>query len=103
MRQMRNLFTQEILVASSYILINYNSSLIGATNPGWTPLFVNASAIILEVGGLLQLGSLVAREYGLPCFVGIEKATSLFKDGQLIEVDGSTGIIRFISEDTVNN
>jgi len=71
-----------------------------ATNPGWTPLFVNASAIILEVGGLLQHGSLVAREYGKPCVVGIEKATSLFKDGQLIEVDGNSGIITFIQDNS---
>jgi len=73
-----------------------------ATNPGWTPLFVNASAIILEVGGLLQHGSLVAREYGKPCIVGIEHATTLFKDGQLIELDGSTGIIRLIKEDEID-
>jgi phosphohistidine swiveling domain-containing protein len=69
-----------------------------ATDPGWTPLFVNAAAVILEVGGVLQHGALVAREYGLPCVAGIENATNLWKDGTLVEVDGSTGIIRLVKK-----
>lgn len=68
-----------------------------ATDPGWTPLFINAVAIVLEVGGMLQHGSLVAREYGKPCVAGIENVTTLLKDGQVVEVDGSNGIIRLIS------
>ncbi|MBY0548802.1 MAG: hypothetical protein K2W95_16140 [Candidatus Obscuribacterales bacterium] len=69
-----------------------------ATDPGWTPLFVNASAVILEIGGMLQHGALVAREYGLPCVSGIANATSLWTDGTLVEVDGSAGVIRVIAE-----
>ncbi len=65
-----------------------------ATDPGWTPLFVNAAGVILEVGGVLQHGALVAREYGLPCVAGIPKATEAWEDGTLVEVDGSLGIIR---------
>jgi pyruvate,water dikinase len=65
-----------------------------ATDPGWTPLFVNAGGIILEIGGSLQHGALVAREYGIPCVTGIEHATTLWRDGMLVEVDGSLGIIR---------
>jgi pyruvate,water dikinase len=68
-----------------------------ATDPGWTPLFVNAAAVILEVGGMLQHGALVAREYGLPCVSGIPEATTLWPDGTEIEVDGSTGIIKVLS------
>lgn len=64
-----------------------------ATDPGWTPLFLNAAAVVLEVGGLLQHGALVAREYGKPCVAGIENITALLKDGQTIEVDGSNGIL----------
>jgi phosphoenolpyruvate synthase/pyruvate phosphate dikinase len=71
-----------------------------ATDPGWTPLFVNASAVILEVGGMLQHGALVAREYGLPCVTGVENATTLWQDGTLVEVDGSQGIIRMIANET---
>ncbi|MBW2536758.1 MAG: hypothetical protein JRI55_35055 [Deltaproteobacteria bacterium] len=47
-----------------------------ATDPGWTPLFVNAAAILLEVGGMLQHGALVAREYGKPCVAGIHQVTT---------------------------
>ncbi len=65
-----------------------------ATDPGWTPLFVNAGGIVLEIGGMLQHGALVAREYGKPCIAGVPNATSEFKDGDYIEVDGSAGIIR---------
>jgi rifampicin phosphotransferase len=65
-----------------------------ATDPGWTPLFINAGAIVLEIGGLLQHGALVAREYGKPCVSGVLNATGAYKDGDYIEVDGTTGIIR---------
>jgi len=67
-----------------------------ATDPGWTPLFVNAGAIILEVGGPLQHGAVVAREYGKPCVGGIQGATELFQDGELVSVDGNCGLVRKI-------
>jgi len=67
-----------------------------ATDPGWTPLFLNASGIVLEIGGLLQHGALVAREYGKPCVAGIEHATSVLSDGQMVELDGANGVVRFI-------
>lgn len=69
-----------------------------ATDPGWTPLFINAGGIILEVGGLLQHGALVAREYGKPCVAGIENAVEVFKEGQIVELNGSNGVVRVISE-----
>jgi pyruvate,water dikinase len=65
-----------------------------ATDPGWTPLFVNAAAVVLEIGGTLQHGALVAREYGKPCVVGIERATERLADGAIVEVDGAAGIVR---------
>lgn len=65
-----------------------------AADPGWTPLFINASGILLEVGGMLQHGSLIAREYGKPCIAGIENLTRLVKDGEMLEIDGSTGLIK---------
>lgn len=64
------------------------------TDPGWTPLFVNAAAIVLEVGGTVQHGAVVAREFGKPCVVGIDRATERLEDGQQVEVDGSTGTVR---------
>jgi pyruvate,water dikinase len=69
-----------------------------ATDPGWTPLFANAAAVILEVGGVLQHGALVAREYGLPCVAGVENATGIWKDGTLVEVDGAAGIVRLVKQ-----
>lgn len=69
-----------------------------ATDPGWTPLFINARGIVLEVGGALQHGAVVAREYGIPCVSGISNAVEMIKDGQLIEVDGSNGIVRIVEE-----
>jgi len=66
------------------------------TDPGWTPLFVNAEAIILQVGGPLQHGGVVAREYGKPCVAGITGIYDVFEDGQLVEVDGTNGQIRII-------
>ena len=67
------------------------------TDPGWTPLFVNAAAVVLEVGGVLQHGAVVAREYGKPCVVGIDRVTAKLRDGQIVEVDGSAGVIRLLS------
>jgi len=69
-----------------------------ATDPGWTPLFINAKGIILEIGGALQHGAVVAREYGIPCVSGLDDATQLMQDRQWVEVDGSNGIVR-IAED----
>ncbi|MDY6932388.1 MAG: PEP-utilizing enzyme, partial [Halobacteriota archaeon] len=66
------------------------------TDPGWTPLFLNAGGIILEVGGILQHGAVVAREYAKPCISGIIDATTEFKDGQEIEMDGGIGVIKIL-------
>jgi len=68
------------------------------TDPGWTPLFVNAAAIVLEVGGTLQHGAVVAREYGKPCVVGLDRATALLMDGQRVEVNGETGRVRVVKD-----
>ena len=63
------------------------------TDPGWTPLFASAAAVVLEIGGVLQHGAVVAREYGKPCVAGIDRVTATLKDGQLVEVDGTRGRI----------
>lgn len=67
------------------------------TDPGWTPLFVNASAVVLEVGGVLQHGAVIAREYGKPCVVGIDRVTTKLRDDQIVEVDGTTGVVHLLS------
>ncbi|MGV7229631.1 MAG: PEP/pyruvate-binding domain-containing protein [Nitrospirales bacterium] len=73
-----------------------------ATDPGWTTLFINAAGVLLESGGALQHGASVAREMGKPCIVGIEDVTRTLKDGQTVEMDGSTGVIKILSESTAN-
>ncbi len=52
------------------------------TDPGWKPLFIHAAAVIVEVGGVLQHGAVIAREFGKPCVAGIADVTNRFKDGQ---------------------
>jgi len=61
------------------------------TEPGWAPLFLMAKALVMEVGGALCHGAIVAREYGIPAVVGVNRATSEIKDGDQITVDGSSG------------
>lgn len=69
-----------------------------ATEPAWTPIFINAAGVVLEIGGILQHGAIIAREYGIPCVSGIREATRMIQDGDLLEVDGTNGSVRIISE-----
>jgi phosphohistidine swiveling domain-containing protein len=66
------------------------------TDPGWTPYFVPAAGIVMDQGGLLSHGSIVAREYGIPAVVNVGPATKLIKTGQMIQVDGDKGVIRIV-------
>ena len=66
------------------------------TDPSWTPLFVSIKGLVTEVGGLMTHGAVIAREYGLPAVVGLENATKLIKDGQLIRVNGTNGYIEVL-------
>ncbi len=61
------------------------------TDPSWTPLFLSACALVMEVGGMMTHGAVVAREYGIPAVVGVKDATTVFKTGQLVSVNGSSG------------
>ncbi|MCC6337562.1 MAG: hypothetical protein IT380_26645 [Myxococcales bacterium] len=61
------------------------------TDPGWTPLFINAAGLITDYGGLLSHGSVVAREYGLPAVVNTQAATVSIRTGQRVRVDGNRG------------
>jgi rifampicin phosphotransferase len=66
------------------------------TDPGWTPLFHTAQALVMEVGGLMTHGAVVAREYGIPAVVGIDDATKIIKDGDYIRVDGTKGYVEVL-------
>jgi phosphoenolpyruvate synthase/pyruvate phosphate dikinase len=66
------------------------------TDPSWTPLFVGIKGLVTEVGGLMTHGSVIAREYGLPAVVGVNRATQLIRDGQRIRVHGTGGYIELL-------
>jgi pyruvate,water dikinase len=62
-----------------------------STDPGWTPLFLTAGGLVMEMGGPMSHGAIVAREYGIPAVVGVPDATDLIETGRRITVDGSVG------------
>jgi rifampicin phosphotransferase len=64
------------------------------TDPGWIALFAGATAIVVERGSLLSHSAIVSREMGIPCVVGIRDATRWIETGDLIEVDGLSGLVR---------
>lgn len=77
----------EVLVAAS-------------TDPGWTPLFLLAGALVMEVGGVVSHGALVAREYGIPALAGITDAMTRLHTGQRVRVDGTAGRITLLEPAT---
>lgn len=68
-----------------------------STDPGWTPLFVRARALVVERGGILSHGAIVARDFGIPAIV-CPRATSLLREGERIRVDGNRGTITRMEE-----
>ena len=70
------------------------------TDPSWTPLFLAAGGLVMEVGGMMTHGAVVAREYGIPAVVSVTQATTRLKTGQRVRVDGSRGAVTIIEEST---
>ncbi len=68
------------------------------TDPAWTPLFLQAGALVMETGGAVSHGSIVAREYGLPAVAGVAEATRRLKDGQPVRVDGQSGQVMLLDD-----
>ncbi|MBK8049040.1 MAG: hypothetical protein IPK16_19175 [Anaerolineales bacterium] len=71
-----------------------------ATDPGWTPIFSVIGGAVIEIGGMLSHGAIVAREYGLPAVINIPQATQRIRDGQTITVDGTRGRVLLRAEST---
>lgn len=71
----------------------------GSTDPAWTPLFVDASALIVERGGALSHGAIVARDFGIPA-VALSEATRILSPGQRVRVDGSNGMVHLLDNAT---
>ncbi|GAA3935699.1 rifamycin-inactivating phosphotransferase [Actinoplanes auranticolor] len=67
------------------------------TDPSWSTVFVGIAGLVTEVGGPMTHGAVIAREYGLPAVVGVERATRLIRDGQRIRVHGTDGYVEILS------
>jgi pyruvate,water dikinase len=68
------------------------------TDPSWTPLFLVAAGLVMEVGGMMTHGAVVAREYGIPAAVGVDQATIRLKTGMKVRLNGSTGEITILDK-----
>lgn len=70
-----------------------------STDPGWTPLFLRLRGLVMERGGQLSHGAVVAREYGLPAVAGIPGVVARIRDGQRLMVDGNRGVVTVLEGD----
>jgi rifampicin phosphotransferase len=66
------------------------------TDPSWTPLFVPAAAVVVDVGAPLSHAIIVSRELGIPCVISATDATRRIPDGAMVRVDGNTGMVTVI-------
>jgi pyruvate,water dikinase len=66
------------------------------TDPGWTPLLVVAAGAVLDVGGSMSHGAIIARELGIPCVLGTGTGTRAIRDGDRIRVDGDAGVVEVL-------
>jgi pyruvate,water dikinase len=69
------------------------------TDVGWTPYFSVAAGLVTEIGGMLSHGAVVAREYSLPCVVGITDACDKIRTGTVVELDGDRGVLRVVEQE----
>ncbi|XP_023211452.1 uncharacterized protein LOC111614317 [Centruroides sculpturatus] len=79
-------------ICQGEILITYS------TDIGWSPYFPLISGLVTELGGLISHGAVVAREYGLPCIVGVHSASEVFRTGDIVLLDGNSGILQKVTE-----
>ncbi len=68
-----------------------------STDPAWVPLFMQARALVMETGGVLSHGAIVAREFGLPAVAGVPGAMRRIRSGQKVRVDGGQGTVTIIA------
>jgi phosphohistidine swiveling domain-containing protein len=67
-----------------------------SSNPSWVPVFTIAGGLVTNTGGVLSHAAVVAREFGLPAVTGVANATTTIRDGQTLEIDGTTGSVRLL-------
>lgn len=80
-------FSETSRIKAGDILITHS------TDIAWSPYFPILGGVVTELGGLISHGAVVAREHGLPCIVGATNATDIFKDGDLVTMDATHGVI----------
>jgi pyruvate,water dikinase len=68
------------------------------TNPSWAPVFTNIKAAVTDIGGLTSHAAIVCREYGIPSVTGTGMSTSLIKTGDIVRVDGDTGVVSIVEK-----
>jgi len=68
------------------------------TDPSWTPLFLAAAGLVMESGGMMTHGAIIAREYGIPAVAGVDRATERLQTGERIRIDGSVGQLERVQE-----
>jgi pyruvate,water dikinase len=68
------------------------------TDPAWTPLFLLADALVVETGGYLSHGAIVAREFGIPAIVNVPGVMAAIPDGSGLAVDGNAGMVSLIAD-----
>lgn len=68
-----------------------------STDPGWMPILARSAAVVVELGGVLSHAATVAREYGLPCVSNVDGATRRLRDGDLLRVDGTHGVVEVVA------
>jgi pyruvate,water dikinase len=78
--------------AEPYILV------CPSTDPAWVPLFVNARGLVMETGGVLSHGAIVAREFGLPAVAGLPDIHRKLRTGQRLRIDGATGRVSVLTD-----
>ncbi len=79
--------------AEPYILV------CPTTDPAWVPLFVHARGLVMETGGVLSHGAIVAREFGLPAVAGLPDIQRRLRTGQRLRIDGGTGRVHVLAEE----
>ncbi|MEN6575175.1 MAG: PEP/pyruvate-binding domain-containing protein [Phycisphaerales bacterium] len=72
------------------------------TDPAWTPYFLPAAGVVMDLGGVLSHGAIIAREYGIPAVVNVGSASKIIRTGQLLRVDGDRGTVTILDENIPN-
>jgi pyruvate,water dikinase len=63
------------------------------TDPSWASIMAIAAGLVIDVGGAISHGAIVARELGIPCVIGTETGTAVLRDGDLVDIDGAAGTV----------